>query len=103
MGTLIAGAGIFSLAVGLGAQGFVSDIVSGFFLSFQNNNSQSVNMSSLIILMELLVRWGYAQRKLKPIMEPSTSSPIEILLRLQISPAVAFKPVLMFASLPKQI
>ncbi|ETO39909.1 Potassium efflux system KefA protein, Small-conductance mechanosensitive channel [Fructilactobacillus florum 8D] len=32
VGTLIAGAGIFSLAVGLGAQGFVSDIVSGFFI-----------------------------------------------------------------------
>ena len=32
VGTLIAGAGIFSLAIGLGAQGFVSDIVSGFFI-----------------------------------------------------------------------
>lgn len=32
VGTLIAGAGIFSIALGLGAQGFVSDMVSGFFL-----------------------------------------------------------------------
>lgn len=32
VGTLIAGAGIFSLALGLGAQGFVSDIVTGFFI-----------------------------------------------------------------------
>ena len=31
-GTLIAGAGIFSLAAGLGAQGFVNDIVTGFFI-----------------------------------------------------------------------
>ncbi|SMS14609.1 Potassium efflux system KefA protein / Small-conductance mechanosensitive channel [Levilactobacillus zymae] len=29
MGTLVAGAGIFSLALGLGAQGFVSDLVTG--------------------------------------------------------------------------
>lgn len=32
VGTLIAGAGIFSLALGLGAQGFVSDLVTGFFI-----------------------------------------------------------------------
>ncbi|WP_282802355.1 mechanosensitive ion channel family protein [Secundilactobacillus kimchicus] len=32
VGTLIAGAGIFSLALGLGAQGFVSDIVNGAFM-----------------------------------------------------------------------
>ena len=32
VGTLIAGAGIFSLAIGLGAQGFVNDIVTGFFI-----------------------------------------------------------------------
>ncbi|SJZ73799.1 mechanosensitive ion channel family protein [Fructilactobacillus lindneri] len=36
VGTLIAGAGIFSLAIGLGAQGFVSDIVSGFFILFEH-------------------------------------------------------------------
>lgn len=32
VGTLVASAGIFSLAIGLGAQGFVTDIVSGFFI-----------------------------------------------------------------------
>ena len=32
VGTLIAGAGIFSIALGLGAQGFVSDVVNGLFL-----------------------------------------------------------------------
>ncbi|WP_076461246.1 mechanosensitive ion channel family protein [Limosilactobacillus caccae] len=32
VGTLLAGAGIFSLALGLGAQGFVSDVVTGFFI-----------------------------------------------------------------------
>ena len=35
IGTLIASAGIFSLAIGLGAQGFVSDIVNGFFILFE--------------------------------------------------------------------
>lgn len=32
VGTLIAGAGIFSLAIGMGAQGFISDLVNGFFI-----------------------------------------------------------------------
>lgn len=32
VGTLIASAGIFSIALGLGAQGFVSDMVNGFFI-----------------------------------------------------------------------
>ncbi|GAX05239.1 small-conductance mechanosensitive channel [Secundilactobacillus pentosiphilus] len=36
VGTLIAGAGIFSLALGLGAQGFVSDIVTGAFLLMED-------------------------------------------------------------------
>ena len=32
VGTLLASAGIFSLALGMGAQGFVSDLVKGFFI-----------------------------------------------------------------------
>lgn len=32
VGTLIAGAGVVSLAIGLGAQGFMSDLVNGFFI-----------------------------------------------------------------------
>lgn len=36
MGTLIASAGIFSVALGLGAQGFVSDIVTGFFILLED-------------------------------------------------------------------
>ncbi|WP_416353094.1 mechanosensitive ion channel family protein [Agrilactobacillus fermenti] len=32
VGTLIAGAGILSLAIGLGAQGFVNDLVTGLFI-----------------------------------------------------------------------
>lgn len=36
VGTLVASAGIFSLAIGLGAQGFVTDIVSGFFILLEH-------------------------------------------------------------------
>lgn len=32
VGTLIAGAGVVGIALGLGAQGFVSDVVTGFFI-----------------------------------------------------------------------
>lgn len=32
VGTLLASAGIFSVAIGLGAQGFMSDLVNGFFI-----------------------------------------------------------------------
>ncbi|RVU70553.1 MULTISPECIES: mechanosensitive ion channel family protein [Lactobacillus] len=32
VGTLLASAGIFSLALGMGAQGFVTDLVNGFFI-----------------------------------------------------------------------
>lgn len=34
--TLIAGAGVASLAIGLGAQGFVNDLVNGFFILFEH-------------------------------------------------------------------
>src|SRR6266852_6860846 len=33
---ILAGAGIVGLAVGLGAQGLVTDLVSGFFILFEN-------------------------------------------------------------------
>ncbi|WP_245994825.1 mechanosensitive ion channel family protein [Companilactobacillus furfuricola] len=39
VGTLIAGAGIFSLAIGLGAQGFVSDMVNGLFILLEQQIS----------------------------------------------------------------
>lgn len=39
VGTLIAGAGIFSLAIGLGAQGFVSDMVNGLFILMEQQIS----------------------------------------------------------------
>lgn len=32
VGSLIAGAGIFGIAIGLGAQGFMNDIITGFFI-----------------------------------------------------------------------
>lgn len=35
VGTLVASAGIVSLAIGLGAQGFVNDVVTGFFILFE--------------------------------------------------------------------
>lgn len=49
VGTLIAGAGIFSVALGLGAQGFVKDIVTGFFilLEQQFDVGDSVKIDSI--------------------------------------------------------
>ncbi|WP_261806688.1 mechanosensitive ion channel family protein [Lapidilactobacillus luobeiensis] len=35
VGTLVASAGVASLAIGLGAQGFVNDVVTGFFILFE--------------------------------------------------------------------
>ncbi|WP_229717998.1 mechanosensitive ion channel family protein [Ligilactobacillus salitolerans] len=39
VGTLITGAGIMSVALGLGAQGFVTDIVTGFFILLEEQFS----------------------------------------------------------------
>ncbi|MGO2083082.1 mechanosensitive ion channel family protein [Vagococcus sp.] len=35
VGSLIAGAGIAGVAIGLGAQGFISDVISGFFIIYE--------------------------------------------------------------------
>lgn len=47
VGTLLASAGIFSLAIGMGAQGFVSDLVNGFFIlsedQFDVGDTVSIN------------------------------------------------------------
>ena len=39
VGTLLAGAGIMSVALGLGAQGFVTDMVTGFFILLEQQFS----------------------------------------------------------------
>ena len=36
IGTLIAGAGIFGIAIGMGAKDFFTDIINGFFIIFEN-------------------------------------------------------------------
>lgn len=58
VGTLIAGAGIFSLAIGFGAQGFVKDIINGFFIlmeeQFDVGDSVTIgNISGTISAMGL--------------------------------------------------
>lgn len=35
VGSLIAGAGIFGVALGLGAQGFINDVITGFFIIYE--------------------------------------------------------------------
>lgn len=49
VGTLIAGAGIFSLALGLGAQGFVSDIVTGAFILME----EQINVGDAVKIGEV--------------------------------------------------
>lgn len=39
IGTLLAGAGLFSVAIGLGAQGLANDIINGFFILFEKQIS----------------------------------------------------------------
>lgn len=58
VGTLIAGAGIFSLAIGFGAQGFVKDIINGFFILMEQqfdvgDNVTINNISGTISAMGL--------------------------------------------------
>ncbi len=59
VGTLLASAGIFSLALGMGAQGFVSDLVNGFFIlsedQFDVGDTVSIN-SQVGTVMQLGLR-----------------------------------------------
>jgi len=49
MGSLIAGAGIFGLAIGLGAQGFMNDLITGFFIILE----QQIDVGDNIKLQNL--------------------------------------------------
>lgn len=55
VGTLIAGAGIFSLAIGLGAQGFVSDMVNGLFILLE----QQISVGDMIKINDIEGRVTY--------------------------------------------
>ncbi len=67
VGTLVASAGIFSLAIGLGAQGFVTDIVSGFFILLE----KEIEVGEYV----QLVRFG------EPLLQ-SASEPLKLLVTM---------------------
>ncbi|WP_161899734.1 mechanosensitive ion channel family protein [Candidatus Enterococcus leclercqii] len=49
VGSLLAGAGIAGLAIGLGAQGFMNDIITGFFIILE----QQVDVGDYVVLQNL--------------------------------------------------
>lgn len=49
IGSLIAGAGIAGIAIGLGAQGFMNDLITGFFIIFE----QQIDVGDYISLHDL--------------------------------------------------
>lgn len=49
VGSLLAGAGIAGLAIGLGAQGFMNDIITGFFIIME----QQVDVGDYVILQNI--------------------------------------------------
>lgn len=49
IGSLIAGAGIAGIAIGLGAQGFMNDLITGFFIIFE----QQIDVGDYISLKDL--------------------------------------------------
>ncbi|MHC5267740.1 mechanosensitive ion channel family protein [Enterococcus sp. LJL98] len=49
IGSLIAGAGIAGIAIGLGAQGFMNDLITGFFIIFE----QQIDVGDYITLKDL--------------------------------------------------
>ncbi|BCA85854.1 mechanosensitive ion channel protein MscS [Enterococcus saigonensis] len=51
VGSLLAGAGIAGLAIGLGAQGFMNDIITGFFIIME----QQIDVGDYIILSNLAI------------------------------------------------
>lgn len=51
VGSLLAGAGIAGLAIGLGAQGFMNDIITGFFIIME----QQVDVGDYVVLQNLTI------------------------------------------------
>ncbi|WP_303218386.1 mechanosensitive ion channel family protein [Enterococcus asini] len=51
VGSLLAGAGIVGLAIGLGAQGFMNDIITGFFIIME----QQVDVGDYVILQNIAI------------------------------------------------
>jgi moderate conductance mechanosensitive channel len=49
IGTLLAGAGLFSVAIGLGAQGLANDIINGFFILFE----KQINIGDYVTIGEV--------------------------------------------------
>ncbi len=51
VGSLLAGAGIAGLAIGLGAQGFMNDIITGFFIIVE----QQIDVGDYVVLQNLAI------------------------------------------------
>ena len=50
--SLLAGAGLAGVALGLGAQGFLSDVVNGFFILLENTSIESVQLTNILFTKE---------------------------------------------------
>ncbi len=86
IGSLLAGAGIAGVAIGLGAQGFMSDVITGFFIIME----QQMDVGDYIKLANLtiegtVVSVGIRTLQLKARMVLSISSRIETSPRSAIS------------------
>ena len=57
VGSLLAGAGIAGLAIGLGAQGFTNDLLTGFFIIFE----QQIDVGDYITLANLNIEGTVTQ------------------------------------------
>lgn len=57
VGSLLAGAGVVGLAIGLGAQGFTNDLLTGFFIIFE----QQIDVGDYVILSNINIEGTVTQ------------------------------------------
>lgn len=80
---LLAGAGVIGLAIGFGAQSLVKDIITGFFVIFEDHFSVG-DYIKINNFEGKSLKLGFVQRKLKVVQENCTSYLTAVLSKLQI-------------------
>lgn len=75
VGSLLAGAGIAGLAIGLGAQGFMNDLITGFFIITE----QQINVGDYIKLVNLGIEGSVTSVGIRTLQLKSTDGTVQFI------------------------
>ena len=89
VGSLLAGAGIAGVAIGLGAQGFMNDLITGFFIILE----QQMDVGDYIRLLALNIEGTVTSVGLRTTISNLSRANMQVLIDVRINPEEGYEKI----------